>query len=136
MIVEIKPTQAQKDYAEKLFEESEGEQTIHGYLGKSIVAEYLSCKNNGNKYDYDLLHRGFEVKVFTDKGDSDKGMVPKSLSNQSPFIYVFVRCKKDMSLIWICGWMQRPYFIKQAIYFKGDDTYQLNYTEMESITEF
>jgi len=135
-----------------------GKGNFAGYLGESIVAEYIDAKIVSNKrgeekYNHDLVLGNKTIEIKTKRRtvppkDFYDASVAHTSRHQNPDFYVFVsiQFQGDKPVkAWICGQKKSTEYFKQATFYaKGDvdssngwkvltDCYNLSYKDLDPI---
>lgn len=106
-----------------------GESNYWGMLGEELVATVLGARLVDTP-DYDVLTPG-NVKVEVKSKKTGDVAAPKWFFEcsvcehnvrQRCDAYLFVRLSTRANKAWVCGWLPRAKFFKEARYFKAGDT--------------
>jgi len=135
-MIMIRPTkemlEAAKEEAEALgplpHSFTDGDGTPAGFLAEMVVAQYMGYTRVKGNYDYDLISPDEKQKVDVKTKRCSSPPLPhyeNSIAAYNPTQdcdrYVFVRVKKDLSVVWILGELTKEeYFAKAVYYNKGD----------------
>lgn len=139
-ILEFAPTESQieraKEFAKnfKLNSKSflKGERNVYAFLGEIVVGDFLSKKGwvlhpeGRSPYDFDLVDP--EGKLWEIKTKMTT-VFPKGKFNCSTYTYrdqkcdgyIFTRCMKDLSKVWMLGWISKRDLFKYGTAFKAGD---------------
>jgi len=97
-----------------------GESNIFGALGEIVFGDYYPDWQKIESYDFDFRNAtGFTVDVKSANCGFPPGpewncSVAKTSQHQKPDIYFFARVKKDLSTVWLLGWVSREAFYETA----------------------
>ena len=125
-----------------------GEGIFIGFLGEELVKQHLGLTDS-NTYDFDLIYKNKKLEVKT----KERTVQPKSFynatvaaynPNQKCDAYVFTSILKNLSVGWICGFIDKAEFYAKATFNrKGDpetplfkfkaDCYNLTYDKLHMI---
>jgi len=159
--IEIMVTTDQYNRAEKRAEElgvlrnsiTSGRSNGWGMLGEEVIRDYLNCTDSDDIYNYDLkTPNGVRLEIKTKKTSMTAAPKPYfecSVCNHNPRqkcdVYLFLRVSTKVNKAWICGYMEKQEFMKEARFFKKGDTdasngykvhascYNMNISELKPI---
>jgi hypothetical protein len=139
-ILEFKPTNSQIERAKKLSEgfklnESSvmgGSRNLYAFLGEVVCGDFFEQKgwklhpegyepynfdiidNKGNKWD-------IKTKMTTVKPRGNFNCTIHTYLDQKCDGYIFTRCMKNLSKVWILGWISKEELKKTGTYYKKGD---------------
>jgi len=141
-MIEINITKDMLEKAEKLYSFgklnnsiTEGKSNIYGAIGEIAVMEYLNIDQNNcvSTYDYDILLNGAKLEVKTKKTtvipqDHYLCSIADYNTKQVCDYYLFVRVKKDKSVAFLLGYMEKDTFFQESFFKKKGELDINNFT--------
>lgn len=123
-----------------------------GLLGEHAVCHFLGAAKHDNTYDWDIALRGSTIDVKTKVRNNKPKLhyaasIPTITKKQWCDYYVFNSVKRDLSTVYILGYIPTDLFFKEATLLQPGDsdgtntfrarceTYNLPYSELYSIGE-
>lgn len=109
---------------------TKGERIFDGCLGEQVVCKFLNTTTN-NTFDYDILYNDISIEVKTKTCKNPEYhmsyTVYESSTHQKNDIYAFVRLLEDFSKGYVCGFIPRDLFYKQAKFMDVGDIDPVKY---------
>lgn len=102
-----------------------GRSVLDSMVSEKVVSDYFN-KRIEDKYDYDFItDQGVRIDLKT-KSKSDKDpephwycMIPEyQIDKQNCDYYIFNRINRELSIVWILGYISKKEFIDKSIYVK------------------
>ena len=101
---------------------TQGKGKVAGFIGEIIVAKFLNAEHK-NTYDYDLIYNNKKIDVKTKRVSTRPKLgyecsIAETSTHQNCDIYVFTRVKKDYSIIWLLGYLEKDLYFRKANFLK------------------
>ena len=104
-----------------------GKRNEHAFLGEIVVGDYLGCElhPDRNVWDYDLIFKekkwDIKTKMTTVRPKANYNCTIYTYFNQKCDGYIFTRCLRDLSKVWMVGWIYKKDLLEKGKKFKKGD---------------
>jgi hypothetical protein len=109
---------------------TKGKRNIYGALGEVLTIDYYKALNlkilDAPTYNYDLVIEGrtVDIKSRVLSGSPRPYFacnIPAYNTKQETEFYLFIYIKKDMSVAWLAGTIEKAKFLQLARFYKKDE---------------